>query len=137
MRHGDGQAGREAGPGDGDKPARVVEQAGGHRDQPARLAGHPAIVLADEPTGNLDQATGQEIMALLRALNAEHGVTLVVITHDMTIAATAPRRIELRDGRVVADGGHADVAPAGASKGATLAVPTAPASDQQEGRSRS
>lgn len=67
------------------------------------LACEPRLILADEPTGNLDQATGKEIMVLLRALNTGQGVTLAVITHDPAIAASAPRRIELRDGRVVAD----------------------------------
>lgn len=70
------------------------------------LVGQPALLLADEPTGNLDTATGKEIMALLKELNQERGLTLLVVTHDPEVAAFADRIIRLRDGRVQEDEGQ-------------------------------
>jgi len=65
------------------------------------LALRPPLVLADEPTGNLDSATGAQIIELLLALNREHGSTLVLVTHDEALAARGQRIVALRDGRVV------------------------------------
>ncbi len=65
------------------------------------LSVEPRVVLADEPTGNLDTETGREIIDLLAGLAAEHGSTVIVATHDATLAARAPRRIAMRDGRLV------------------------------------
>jgi putative ABC transport system ATP-binding protein len=83
-----------------------TELSGGQQQRAAiarALVTNPAILLADEPTGNLDSASSVEIMKLLRNLNAERGRTIVLITHEHDIAAFAKRVVELRDGLIVRD----------------------------------
>jgi putative ABC transport system permease protein len=113
MLSGVGRAEREA------RAAELLEQVGlGHRldHYPTELSGgeqqrtavaralihNPALILADEPTGNLDSVTGDEVMALLREMNAQQGITLIVVTHDPVVAAYADRIVRLRDGAITA-----------------------------------
>jgi putative ABC transport system ATP-binding protein len=86
---------------------RPTALSGGERQRVAiarALVGDPQVVLADEPTGNLDSAATAELVALLQQLNRQ-GTTLVVVTHDHQVAAAMARQIELRDGQIVADAG--------------------------------
>jgi len=71
------------------------------------LSNKPAILFADEPTGNLDGRTGREVLSLLRAAGRELGITLILVTHDMSVAEQAERMIRLEDGQVVYDSGVA------------------------------
>ncbi|MBL8292626.1 MAG: ABC transporter ATP-binding protein [Bryobacterales bacterium] len=82
------------------------ELSGGERQRVAiarALSVYPPVLLADEPTGNLDTATGKDILALIRDLHQRLNTTVLIVTHDMAVADSCPRMIRLRDGRIVED----------------------------------
>ena len=90
----------------GRENARANHLSGGQQQRVAiarAMVNDPEIILADEPTGNLDSKMGTEIMQLLSKLNRERGITVLMVTHDSANAAYAPRQVGFRDGRIVAD----------------------------------
>jgi len=87
-----------------------AELSGGQQQRVAiarAIVTHPAVLLADEPTGNLDTSTSQEIMALIGTLNRERGITVLMVTHEADVAASARRVVRFVDGRVESD--HPDL----------------------------
>src|SRR5579862_8633549 len=110
-----------------DRARNMPNQLSGGQQQRIALAraliNHPAVLLADEPTGNLDTRTSHEIMEIIRRLNREQGVTVIVVTHEPDIAAYADRVITMRDGRILSDEHQvAVVTPDRAETGAASAV---------------
>ena len=88
---------------------RPAQMSGGQQQRTAiarAIAAHPPLILADEPTGNLDTRAGEEVLGILKALNAQ-GHTVILITHDPGIAASAGRMVRIQDGRILEDSLHA------------------------------
>ncbi len=85
----------------------TTEMSGGQQQRVAiarAIVCNPFLLLADEPTGNLDSARSSEIMQLLTSLQAEHGITVVMVTHEPEMALWASRTIEFRDGKIIKEG---------------------------------
>jgi putative ABC transport system ATP-binding protein len=124
---------------------KPTELSGGQQQRVAiarALITDPAIMLADEPTGNLDSRTSLEIIGIFQKLNRERGMTVVYVTHEQEIAAHAGRIIQMRDGRIVSDVRNAEpldaavaVARLGPAEAGRAASESAPAAVRQEGGS--
>lgn len=130
----------------GDRMLHHPNQLSGGQQQRVSIAralvSEPDLILADEPTGNLDTRTTYEILALLQAVNQERGVTIVLVTHEAEVAACAARVITVRDGEIVRDERRASPASAGEIlRGLPVPppapAPTAPTPEQQPDRQRS
>jgi putative ABC transport system ATP-binding protein len=107
---------------------KPTELSGGQRQRVAiarALAGTPSLLLADEPTGNLDSNTGEEIVKLFEELH-HSGHTIVLVTHEPRLAARCPRAIRLSDGKVVGDGPGAQIAFQDAPRPPIAAAPVSP-----------
>jgi len=91
----------------GDQVTKKVNQLSGGQKQRVAIAralvAGASMILADEPTGQLDSNTGKEIMELLKTLNEEDGITVILVTHDLSISEYSRRRIVLSDGKIVSD----------------------------------
>jgi macrolide transport system ATP-binding/permease protein len=125
-----------------DRAGNMPNQLSGGQQQRVALAraliNHPAVLLADEPTGNLDTRTSHEIMEIIRRLNREQGVTVIVVTHESDIAAYADRVITMRDGRILSDEKQVAVATPGstdtrAAAAAPVRVDGGPPADEVSG----
>jgi len=85
---------------------RPDQMSGGEQQRTAiarALINRPSLVLGDEPTGEVDSETSQQIVALMRRMNRDHGVTFVIVTHDMDVAGQTDRMVRLKDGKVLSD----------------------------------